>query len=260
MHALTTAHRNLYDAQGRLDLCIVYGAAGEVLNQAPGGRVNAKMVPKSAFTTLSLMQLDGYFYLRPDRILACMVVKGSELVEHGIGSSVMQAIATERRNDAETQDRIGDMLAQGEENHATSVRLQAPIVALRREYSMATSAQSDDFDVVASIGVAPQWEGQTGQQGRRRTSSAFSRRASGGSAFGRVSEAVRSAVQSVTLAVGVNTGASPSSTGNAYRSSRGEVTAAARAGDMNASTTNGIGGGDSDANDQDDGTGVPWSL
>jgi len=62
-----------YLGKGKLDAVIVYGCEADVLVQAPGGRDNAKMVPKPYFSSLSLPQFDGDYFLRPDRILGCFV-------------------------------------------------------------------------------------------------------------------------------------------------------------------------------------------
>lgn len=41
--------------------------------KAPGGRDNAKMVPRSTFNDLMLPQFDGSYFLRPDRILGVFI-------------------------------------------------------------------------------------------------------------------------------------------------------------------------------------------
>lgn len=45
-----------------------------MLTQAPGGRDNAKMVPKAYFSDLMLARLDGSYYMRRDRILAVFIM------------------------------------------------------------------------------------------------------------------------------------------------------------------------------------------
>ena len=62
-----------YLGKHKLDLVLVYGIDPELLQQAPGGRVNAKMVSKKTFETLSLPDADGNFFLRPDCLFGCAV-------------------------------------------------------------------------------------------------------------------------------------------------------------------------------------------
>jgi hypothetical protein len=68
---------NEYVGKGKLDALIVYGCEPQMLAQAPGGRDNAKMVPKSYFHSLMLPKDDGTYFLRPDRILAVFVINGN---------------------------------------------------------------------------------------------------------------------------------------------------------------------------------------
>jgi hypothetical protein len=57
-----------YRGKHKLDLLLVYGIEPSILQQAPGGRNNAKMVSKKTFEDLTLPHADGSYYLRPDRI------------------------------------------------------------------------------------------------------------------------------------------------------------------------------------------------
>jgi hypothetical protein len=66
-----------YIGKGVLDVVIVYGISPWILEQAPGGRVNAKMVSRSHFASLSLPDMDGNFFLRPDRILGMFLIDSS---------------------------------------------------------------------------------------------------------------------------------------------------------------------------------------
>ena len=63
-----------YRGKHKLDLLLVYGIEPSILQQAPGGRNNAKMVSKKTFEDLTLPHADGSYYLRPDRIFAAIVV------------------------------------------------------------------------------------------------------------------------------------------------------------------------------------------
>ena len=53
--------------------CLVYGCCARLLQQAPGGRNNARFITRRTFDDLSLPRGDGRFYLRPDSILAAFV-------------------------------------------------------------------------------------------------------------------------------------------------------------------------------------------
>jgi len=66
-----------YLGKGKLDGVIVYGCEPNVLVQAPGGRKNAKMIPKSFFTDISLPQIDGNYFLRSDRILGIFIMNNN---------------------------------------------------------------------------------------------------------------------------------------------------------------------------------------
>mmetsp|Transcript_44214 Transcript_44214/g.56632 ORF Transcript_44214/g.56632 Transcript_44214/m.56632 type:complete len:376 (+) Transcript_44214:2-1129(+) len=58
-----------YLGKGRLDVVIVYGCEASILEQAPGGRENAKMISRSTFRDFSLEHKNGTYFLRQDRIL-----------------------------------------------------------------------------------------------------------------------------------------------------------------------------------------------
>jgi hypothetical protein len=65
--------------KGKLDALVVYGCEADFLTQAPGGRDNAKMVPKSYFTSLMLPQANGDYFLRSDRILAVFIISNDDV-------------------------------------------------------------------------------------------------------------------------------------------------------------------------------------
>jgi hypothetical protein len=89
-----------YLGKGKLDVLVVYGCEANVLTQAPGGRDNAKMVPKSYFTSLMLPQESGDYFLRSDRILAVFIISND---------NVQRILATHHRDDeveAEVQKEL----------------------------------------------------------------------------------------------------------------------------------------------------------
>jgi hypothetical protein len=94
-----------YRGQHKLDVCLVYGMEPSVLQQAPGGRDNAKMVSKATFADLALSQADGSYYLRPDRILAAFLLdpKRPPLGKEALDSE----FEAEAKRDAETKESLG---------------------------------------------------------------------------------------------------------------------------------------------------------
>jgi hypothetical protein len=96
-----------YRGKGRLDLCLVYGADPMMLSFTPGGRDNAVMVTKATFHALSLPDMDGNYFLRPDRIL------GAFLFDHRAPPSGLEeaqhAVKKEVELDAATKESIGDL-------------------------------------------------------------------------------------------------------------------------------------------------------
>jgi len=68
-----------YRGKGNLDLVVVYGADPWILNVAPGGRDNARMVSKETLETMSLSDEDRNYFLRPDRILGMFKLNAAVL-------------------------------------------------------------------------------------------------------------------------------------------------------------------------------------
>ena len=62
-----------YVGKDKVAACVVYGCCARLLQQAPGGRNNARFITRRTFDDLSLPRGDGRFYLRPDCILAAFV-------------------------------------------------------------------------------------------------------------------------------------------------------------------------------------------
>ena len=90
---------NEYKSKHKLDLLLVYAASPQVVEQAPGGRDNAKMVSKILFETFAAPSPeDGSYYLRPDRIRAAILLDGTS----GLPSereAAIDALNTEKAND-----------------------------------------------------------------------------------------------------------------------------------------------------------------
>ena len=57
-----------YKGKHKLDVLFVYGVNPKCVEQAPGGRENAKVVPKAHFSDFSAPLKDGKYFLRQDYI------------------------------------------------------------------------------------------------------------------------------------------------------------------------------------------------
>jgi len=90
-----------YLGKGNLDVCLVYGCHPRVLIQAPGGRDNAKMVPKITFSDFAKPNRNGDYFLRPDKIFGAFQLGPTHLPRATEGSRL--GMATEKQNDAEVK-------------------------------------------------------------------------------------------------------------------------------------------------------------
>jgi hypothetical protein len=63
-----------YRGKHKLDVCLVYGVDPLIIEQAPGGRDNAKVVSKATFEIFGLPHADGSYFLRPDRLLGAFLL------------------------------------------------------------------------------------------------------------------------------------------------------------------------------------------
>ena len=96
-----------YRGKHKLDLLFVYGAEPRALNQAPGGRDNAKVIIKRSFEDFSMPHEDGSYYLRPDRIMGCFLLDPSNLTEEVDFNP--RLIADEARRDEETKAMLAEV-------------------------------------------------------------------------------------------------------------------------------------------------------
>ena len=83
----------------------VYGVDPRCVEQAPGGRENAKMVSKGIFECFATPADDGNYFLRPDKIKAAFILDGTS----GLPSEREKAIRgleAERVNDAHVQQLL----------------------------------------------------------------------------------------------------------------------------------------------------------
>ena len=88
---------------------LVYGTEPRILQQAPGGRENAKMVGKQIFGNFSLPQSDGNFFLRPDRILGAFLLGPANPIVGGDDAIGREALAAEKAKDATVKEVLGQV-------------------------------------------------------------------------------------------------------------------------------------------------------
>ena len=114
-----------YRGKSRLDAVVVYGICPKVLEQAPGGREHAKMVPKMLFKDLSLEDEDGSFYLRADAILGIFIIDSLHPPPPISDRATLQDIMDEERREGavgEALDAIDEELRSHSRRVAESLR------------------------------------------------------------------------------------------------------------------------------------------
>eukprot|EP00615_Pteridomonas_danica_P015702 CAMPEP_0114385760 /NCGR_PEP_ID=MMETSP0102-20121206/6214_1 /TAXON_ID=38822 ORGANISM="Pteridomonas danica, Strain PT" /NCGR_SAMPLE_ID=MMETSP0102 /ASSEMBLY_ACC=CAM_ASM_000212 /LENGTH=805 /DNA_ID=CAMNT_0001542449 /DNA_START=666 /DNA_END=3083 /DNA_ORIENTATION=+ len=95
-----------YKGKHKLDVVFIYGINPKIIEQAPGGRENAKMVTKSLFEVFGKTNLnDNCYYLRPDRIKACLLIDGTSLYPGG-RDAAKQHLILEKQKDIKNQENI----------------------------------------------------------------------------------------------------------------------------------------------------------
>ena len=87
----------------------MYGAEPRILQQAPGGRLNAKMVGKQIFRNFSLPHSDGNYFLRPDRILGAFLLDPANPIVGGDDTMGQEALAVEKARDATVKEVLGQL-------------------------------------------------------------------------------------------------------------------------------------------------------
>jgi hypothetical protein len=93
-----------YLGKHKLDVVFVYGVNPKCIEQAPGGRKNAKMISKALFETFSTMK-HGSYYARPDFIKGNFVIDGTTEYPQG-RKKALQALLLERKLDREVQKQL----------------------------------------------------------------------------------------------------------------------------------------------------------
>ena len=94
-----------YRGKHKLDLMFVYGVNPRIVEQAPGGRANAKMVSKSMFECFAQPTDDGNFFLRPDMIKAAILLDGTSGLPGG-RDEALEGLEREKENDGAVQHTL----------------------------------------------------------------------------------------------------------------------------------------------------------
>jgi len=109
-----------YKGKHKLDVLFVYGLNPKCVEQAPGGRENAKVVPKAHFSDFSAPLKDGKYFLRQDYIKAVFLLDGTSGLPKGL-NDVVDGMAQEKENDFEVQKLLKEC-EQALSNNAASAK------------------------------------------------------------------------------------------------------------------------------------------
>ena len=120
-----------YRGKHKLDLLFVYGVHPKVVEQAPGGRENAKMVSTSLFNDLAVPALDGNFFLRPDNIKAAILLDGTSGLPGG-REECLSGLEAEKLADRAVQRRLASAAA-GLAHNADAVKRALRAMALKQK-------------------------------------------------------------------------------------------------------------------------------
>ena len=80
---------NEYKGRGKLDALLVYAIPAPCVQQAPGGRDNAKVVGKRDFHDMSLPDPSGNYFLSPAFIVGAFLVDPKKQMAMGATSEIM---------------------------------------------------------------------------------------------------------------------------------------------------------------------------
>ena len=105
-----------YRGKHKLDLVLIYGMHPSIIQQAPGGRHNAKVVGKATFENITLPSPvagngDAFYFLRADRIFGALEVDPAVFREDTTSSSPFSSpgddtMAREARRDDQTREQL----------------------------------------------------------------------------------------------------------------------------------------------------------
>jgi hypothetical protein len=97
-----------YRGKHKLDVVFIYGINPKCVEQAPGGRENAKMINKVMFELFSKPKLDGSYYLRPDFIKAALYIDGTSKLPLN-RMEALKELELEKEKDRSIQMKLKEM-------------------------------------------------------------------------------------------------------------------------------------------------------
>jgi len=147
-----------YKGQGKLDAVLVCGCEPSIFLPAPGGRGNAKMVPRQTFQNFSLPHADGTYFLRPDVVLAVFIVETNSSALPTVNLKSIAGAKYERHSDQEVaiffEDVEGRMNQNGE------------VIAIAQEHALPINViDVSDLNSKRQISESPESENR--ERGKR---------------------------------------------------------------------------------------------
>ena len=88
-----------YIGKGKLDVLLILVVHESLLSFVPGGRDNAVFIQKRAFETLASPEKDGYYYLHPSAIAACLYIDPTKTL--ALNDKTKEKLALEAQKDDE---------------------------------------------------------------------------------------------------------------------------------------------------------------
>ena len=88
-----------YIGKGKLDVLLILVVHESLLSFVPGGRDNAVFIQKRAFETLASPEKDGYYYLHPSAIAACLHIDPTKTLP--LNDKTKEKLALEAQKDDE---------------------------------------------------------------------------------------------------------------------------------------------------------------
>jgi hypothetical protein len=172
-----------YRGKHKLDVVFIYGVNPKCIEQAPGGRENAKMISKATFEGFSTPTLDGNYFLRPDYIKAALLIDGTTEYPSN-REEVLFELDLEKEKDKEVQLKLKAMEKELIEN-SLSVQQALAMLDDDKKAKLTTTDGADREARSASVTSQSQERStQSKSLPRRSTGGGGRRRSSGGSGSG----------------------------------------------------------------------------
>jgi hypothetical protein len=159
-----------YRGKHKLDVCFVYGVNPKCVEQAPGGRENAKVVSKVLFEGFSTPGSDGSYYLRPDFIKAALLIDGSSSYPANPEEAV-EELEKEKTNDIENQAKL-KLVEKDLKTNSSNTKHVRRMITVKSSSMLSDSSGRDDDDRRRSSMSPITWASPS-TMARRQTSTFF---------------------------------------------------------------------------------------